>query len=55
MNEFSVAEHVDLVDLCGYCDGNGLQASREYRRRFPDRRYITWPPRSPDLNLLDFF
>jgi hypothetical protein len=26
MNEFSVAEHADIVD--GYYDGNGLQASR---------------------------
>jgi hypothetical protein len=28
MNEFGVAEHADIVYLHGYCDGNGLQASR---------------------------
>jgi hypothetical protein len=33
MNEFSVAEYADIVYLYGYCDGNGLQASREYYRR----------------------
>jgi hypothetical protein len=27
MNEFNVAEHVDIVYLYGYCDGNGIQAS----------------------------
>jgi hypothetical protein len=54
-NEFSVVEHADIVYLYEYCDGNGLQASGQYRRRFPARCFIAWPPRSPDLNPSDFF
>jgi hypothetical protein len=39
MNEFSVVEYADIVYLYGYFDGNNdLQASREYHRRFTDRR-----------------
>jgi hypothetical protein len=38
MNEFSVPEYADIGYLYGYCDGNGLQVSREYHRRFTDRR-----------------
>jgi hypothetical protein len=32
---------MSLVHLYGYCDGNGLQVSREYRRRFTDRRRLS--------------
>jgi hypothetical protein len=31
MNKFSVAEIADIDYLHGYCDVNGLQASREYQ------------------------
>jgi hypothetical protein len=38
MNEFTVAGYADIVYLYGYCDDNGLQTSRDFRRRFTDRR-----------------
>lgn len=38
MGDFTSAEYADIIYVYGVCDGNGLHASREYQRRFPNRR-----------------
>jgi hypothetical protein len=35
---FSHVEYCDMHFVYGFCDGNGLAAEEEYRRRYPDRR-----------------
>lgn len=36
-NFYSAAEYADIVFIYGYCDGNAHLASREYKRRYPNR------------------
>jgi hypothetical protein len=35
---FTHAEYADMVFVYGFCNGSGIAACREYRRRFPNRR-----------------
>jgi hypothetical protein len=41
MGDFSPREIADIVFIYGFCNGNALKATREYRRRFPNRRIPT--------------
>ncbi|KAJ4451228.1 hypothetical protein ANN_02688 [Periplaneta americana] len=46
--------------MYGKTDGNAALAHRSYQEKYPDRRIgrggpIAWPPRSPDLNPIDFY
>lgn len=41
---FTKEEYADIHFIYGYCDGNAEEASREYERRFPNRRH-------PDLQV----
>ena len=38
---FSVAEHTYVIYVCGFCDGNSVNAVVEYQQRFPNRRIPT--------------
>ena len=38
---FSVAEYADMIYVCGFCDGNSVNAVAEYQQRFPNRRIPT--------------
>ena len=38
---YSSEELADVHYIYGYCDGNALEAEREYGRRFPNRRRVT--------------
>lgn len=37
-HQFSNEEYADMVYVYGFCDGNALEAKREYEIRFPNRR-----------------
>lgn len=41
MAEYTFEEYADMVYVYGFCDGNAAEASREYQRRFPQRRHPT--------------
>ena len=38
---FSVAEYADMIYVCGFCDGNSVNAVAEYQQRFPNRKIPT--------------
>lgn len=38
MDDFTVQDYADIIFIYGFCDGNSLEASREYHLRFPGRR-----------------
>ena len=38
---FSVAEYADTIYVCGFCDGNSVNAVAEFQQRFPNRRIPT--------------
>ena len=37
-NVYTHAEYADMAFVYGFCNGNGLAASREYSLRYPNRR-----------------
>lgn len=39
MESYSAAECADIIFIYGYCNGNARFASREYKRRYPNRRH----------------
>lgn len=41
MGDYSSREYADMVFVYGFCNGNGLQAVREYSQRYPNRRQPT--------------
>ena len=38
---FSIAEYADMIYVCGFCDGNSVNAVAEYQQRFPNGRIPT--------------
>ncbi|KAJ4438848.1 hypothetical protein ANN_14801 [Periplaneta americana] len=64
---YSNQELAEIHFMYGKADGNAALARRLYQERYPQRQCpdrktfvrrggpITWPPRSPDLNPLDFY
>jgi hypothetical protein len=51
-HQFSTTEYADIIFVYGFCNGNGRAASREYRRRFPNRRTPSHPTFGSVFNYL---